>query len=131
MKKNYSKYYSEKSFWNKIKRYSARAGQKVIYPGLLLYYLMKDKKTDLKTKIIITAALGYFIFPADVIPDLTPLIGYADDFGILILTLTRVAKNLTPEIHQKARKKLADWFNQPDLTETAKVDEQIKGYLNQ
>ncbi len=69
MKSEYSKYYSEKSLWEKVRKFSKTAGVKVIYAVLLLYYAMLDKSVSTKTKLLIAASLGYFIFPADAIFD--------------------------------------------------------------
>ncbi|HPF50477.1 MAG TPA: DUF1232 domain-containing protein [Draconibacterium sp.] len=126
MKNDYSEYYSEASLWEKLKKFAKNAGAKVVYVVLLLYYTMQDSAVGLKTKISIAAALGYFIFPADAILDLTPIIGYSDDFGVLLFVLTQVARNITPEIKQKARQKLNDWFgivNPEDITE---IDNKIE-----
>ncbi len=117
MKNQYSKYYSEKSLWEKIKKFSKAAGAKVIYAVLLLYYIMQDKKVSIKTKLSITAALGYFIFPLDAVFDLTPLIGYSDDLGVLLFTISQVSSNITYETEQKAKEKIKEWFHEPDETE--------------
>ena len=59
----YSKHFSEKSLWEKIKTYSKDAGVKVVYVALLLFYVMKDDAVAIKSKLTIAAALGYFILP--------------------------------------------------------------------
>lgn len=122
MQENYGKYYSEDSLWEKLKQVAKSAGAKVVYVVLLLYYTMKEGKVGLKTKISIAAALGYFIFPADAIFDLTPLIGYSDDLGVLLFVLSQVARNVTPEIKQKANQKLNDWFGNIDAKEIIEID---------
>ncbi len=106
------KYYSEDSFWKKIMQFSKSAGATIIYGVLLLYYILKESNVSTKSKWSIIAALGYFILPTDAIFDLTPIIGYSDDLGVLLFTLSQVASNITPEVKSKARSKLADWFGQ-------------------
>ncbi|MGC9352745.1 MAG: YkvA family protein [Mariniphaga sp.] len=106
------KYFSEESLWRKIKNYSKSAGTTVVYGVLLLYYVMKDKNVTMKKKLSIAAALGYFILPTDAIFDLTPLIGYSDDLGVLLFALSQVSSGITPEIKEKARSKLAEWFGE-------------------
>ena len=59
---------------------------------------------------MIYGALGYFVLPADAIPDFVPAAGYADDLGALVMALGTVAFYVTPAIKEKARKKLEDWF---------------------
>ncbi len=117
--------FSEESLWEKIKVFSKSAGIKVIYAALLLFYVLNDKNVGLKTKISIAAALGYFILPTDAIFDLTPLIGYTDDLGVLIFMLTQVASNITSEVREKARKKLNDWFGEIDTNELQELEKNI------
>lgn len=119
------RYFSEKSLWEKIKNYSKSAGTTVVYGVLLLYYVMNDKNVTLKTKLSIAAALGYFILPTDAIFDLTPLIGYSDDLGVLLFALSQVSANITPEIKEKARKKLSDWFGEINDEELQELENKI------
>ena len=121
----YSKYYSEKSLWEKIKKVSKIAGSKVVYAVLLLYYTMQDKSVSVKTKVSIAAALGYFILPTDAIFDFTPLIGYSDDLGVLLFTLARISSGITPEVKKKAREKLQNWFGEIDETELEEIEKNI------
>jgi len=125
MQENYSKYYSEESLWGKIKQYSKAAGEKVVYAVLLLFYVLNDKGVGIKTKISIAAALGYFIFPADAIFDLTPIIGYSDDLGVLLFALSQISSNITPEIKEKARTKLKEWFGNPNEEELLELEQKI------
>ena len=125
MDDNYSKHYSEKSLWEKLKKYSKTAGSKVVYAVLLLYYGMMDKSVGLKTKLSIAAALGYFILPTDAIFDLTPIIGFSDDFGVLMFALSQISSSLTPEVKEKARKKLDEWFSEIDENELRELEDKI------
>ncbi|RIH64027.1 DUF1232 domain-containing protein [Mariniphaga sediminis] len=124
-KNQFVKYFSEESLWEKIKQFSKSAGVKVVYAVLLLYYVMNDKRVSLKTKLSIAAALGYFILPTDAIFDLTPLIGYSDDLGVLLFALTQVSSNITPEIKEKARKKLTNWFGEIKEEELRDLEDKI------
>ncbi|WP_319479662.1 DUF1232 domain-containing protein [uncultured Draconibacterium sp.] len=118
----YSKYFSEQSLWDKLKKFGKAAGAKVVYAVLLLYYTLEDKGVGLKTKLSIAAALGYFILPTDAIVDLTPIIGFSDDLGVLLFTLSAVAGSITPEIKTKAREKLNEWFGEIDPEELQDID---------
>ena len=128
MDDNFSKYYSEKSLWEKIKKFSKSAGAKVVYAALLLYYAMNDKGVSMKTKIFIAASLGYFIFPADAIFDFTPIIGYSDDLGVLLFALTQIAAIISPEIKDKARSKIKEWFAEVNENELLELEEKIGGW---
>lgn len=125
MDNQYSKYYSEESLWEKIKNFSKAAGAKVVYAVLLLYYAMIDSKVSLKTKIFIAAALGYFILPTDAIFDLTPIIGYSDDLGVLLFALKQISSAITTEVKENARKKIAEWFNETDGNELIELEEKL------
>lgn len=125
MEGKYSKYFSEKSLWEKLKKFSKSAGAKVVYAVLLLFYAMQDKNIDIKYKLTIAAALGYFILPTDAIFDLTPIFGFSDDLGVLLFALTQIASNITPEIKQKARNKLKDWFGEIDESELQDLEDKL------
>lgn len=125
MEENYSKYYSEKSLWEKIKKFSKAAGAKVVYAVLLLFYVMKDRTVGVRTNVTIAAALGYFILPTDGIFDLTPVIGYSDDLGVLIFALSQISANITPEVKEKARLKLKEWFGELDEEELQELERKI------
>ncbi len=120
----YRKHYSDASFWEKLKRYSKVAGMKVVYPALLLHYLMKSNEVPLKTKLILSAALGYFILPVDFIPDFAPLLGFTDDVGVLLLILRQMAVYITPEIKKKAREHVQKWFGESNSTELDVLDKE-------
>lgn len=106
----YAKEFSEDSFWNKLKRFAKKAGTKVVYAAMLLYYALQSPKVPVKAKAIIVGALGYFISPLDVIPDLTPGIGFSDDLGALFGALLTVAMYINDSIKSKARDKVTGWF---------------------
>ena len=94
----------------------------MVYTVLILFYAMESKNVNLRTKVSIAAALGYFILPTDAIFDLTPLIGYSDDLGILLFVLSQLASSITPEIKQKARLKVNEWFGEVDPSEISEVE---------
>ncbi len=106
----YSKEYSEESFWEKVKKYALKAGKEVIEKALMLFYCLQDKDTPKWAKGVIVAALGYFIFPMDAIPDPTPVVGFADDLGVLVAALAAVAAHIKEEHKQKAKETLKTWF---------------------
>jgi len=125
MNDQYAKYYTEESFWEKIKNFSKAAGVKVVYAVLLLYYAMKDNGVSIKTKIFIAASLGYFIMPADAIVDFTPLIGYSDDLGVLLFALKTVSSAITPFVKEQARLKIKEWFAAADEKEMTDLEQII------
>jgi uncharacterized membrane protein YkvA (DUF1232 family) len=104
--------YSETSFWDKLAKFAFAAGREVIELALQLYYAMQAPNTPSWAKAVIIAALGYFISPIDAIPDVMPVVGYADDLGVLTAALATVTSYITDDIKQKAQAKCAEWFGQ-------------------
>ena len=76
----YQKHYSEPKLFAKISRIFRKAGIKGVYYALL-YHVVTDPGTPARQKAIILGALGYFILPMDMIPDLMPLVGFTDDIA--------------------------------------------------
>ena len=111
-KQGYGKYYSQDSFWKKLLKFARNAGREVVENALSLYYTAQAPDTPAWAKTVITGALGYFIFPADAIPDLIPAVGYGDDLGALAAALAAVAAHVTPEIKDRAKEKAAEWFGE-------------------
>ncbi|MCB4762274.1 MAG: DUF1232 domain-containing protein [Sulfurovum sp.] len=101
----------ENSFWDKTKKYAKVAGEKVLEPALKMYYASKDSDTPIWAKTTIMGALGYFISPIDVIPDITPLIGYTDDLSVLMVAIAAVADHIKKEHSEKAKETLKQWFS--------------------
>ena len=104
--KNYDKYqknYSESEFWIKLKKVARKAGVKVVYAALLLYYVLRNPATPSADRAKILGALGYFILPIDLLPDFLPVAGFTDDLAALTWALYSVARNVTPEVRIMAR----------------------------
>lgn len=120
--RQHGKHYSEEGLWNKIKKYSKKAGSSVIYAVLLLYYVLQKEEVPKKEKALIVGALGYFILPLDLIPDIAPVAGYVDDIGALIAALVRVSMYIDADIKKQAKDKLHDWFGDVD---TSDIDERL------
>ena len=117
--KNYDRYekdYSDNQFWDKLRKVARRAGIKLIYFALLLYYVLKNPATPSADRAKILGALGYFILPVDLIPDFIPVAGFSDDLAALVWALYSVARNVTPEVKIQARQKLGEWFDDYDQT---------------
>lgn len=117
------KHYSDEKFWEKLKKFALRAGHSVVYTALLLYFVLQKPDLPAKARVTILAALGYFIFPLDLIPDLAAGIGFTDDLGALGVALFQVAIHIDENIKSKAKAKLVDWFG--DDVDTSDVDEKL------
>lgn len=114
------KHYSEDGLWNKIKKYSKKAGSSVIYAVLLLYFVLQKKEVPTRSKAMIIGALGYFILPFDLIPDVAAGIGYTDDIGALLAALWQVSMYIDYDVKNQAKEKLKNWFG--DDVDTSEID---------
>ena len=114
---SYANKFSQKEFVEKIARIAKRAGSKLVYAALVLYYTLQSDKVSKADKAIIIGALGYMISPIDVIPDAIPIAGLTDDLAVLLYVLKRVWTGIDPEIMQQAKEKLAKWFDEDEIAE--------------
>lgn len=108
----YKKEYSESGLWEKIASVAKKAGKKVIFYALLLYYALQSPRVSISDKAKIIGALGYFILPADIIPDFIPVGGYVDDGGVLLLVI-KMLGNIDESVKKQAEQKLTEWFDKP------------------
>ena len=111
----YKDKFSQQNFIEKIQRIAKRAGAKLVYIALILYYLMQSDKVSLKDKAIIIGALGYLISPIDVVPDAIPIAGLADDLAVLLYALGKVWSQVDDNLKDKAKEKLSQWFDEDEL----------------
>ena len=114
---SYASKFSKPEFAEKISRIAKRAGAKLVYAALILYYTLQSDKVSKSDKAIIIGALGYMISPLDVIPDAIPIAGLTDDLAVLLYVLKKVWTGIDPEIVEQARKKLSKWFDDDEIIE--------------
>ena len=96
--------------WDKTGSAFKAAGEAVLETALKLYYAAQDPETPLWARTTIYAALGYFICPVDAIADFTPMVGYADDLGVLTAAVATVVAHIKEEHVLRAKKTLRQWF---------------------
>ncbi len=116
-------HYSDDGLWDKLKNVARKAGIKVVWLVLVLYYTSTASTTPMSKKSIIYGTLGYFILPIDLIPDVVPVVGYSDDLTALVACVTAVASCITPEVKRQAEHKLHDWFGDYDRND---IDDLVK-----
>ena len=114
---NYSSKFSQSDFVEKIARIAKRAGAKLVYAALILYYTLQSDKISKTNKAMIIGALGYMISPLDVVPDAIPIAGLTDDLAVLLFVLKKVWTGIDPEIVEQAREKLSKWFDEEEISE--------------
>lgn len=79
-----------------------RVAAKIPFAGdaLALYFAARDPLTPKKTKGLMLAALGYFVLPMDVIPDVFAGVGFTDDAAVIAAVITLAGSAIRP--HHKA-----------------------------
>ena len=92
-------------FWAKAKRFAAQLP--FAEDLLTAYYCAFDRATPLPVKAALVAALAYFVLPYDVVPDMLPVLGFADDAAVLATAIRMVAAHIRPEHRDAARQALS------------------------
>jgi uncharacterized membrane protein YkvA (DUF1232 family) len=92
-------------FWRKATRVAARLP--FAEDLLAAYYCAFDQATPAHVKAALLGALAYFVLPFDFMPDILPLLGFADDAAVLLTAVRMVAAHLRPEHRAAARDALA------------------------
>jgi uncharacterized membrane protein YkvA (DUF1232 family) len=114
---SYGNKFSQSDFVEKISRVAKRAGSKLVYAALILFYTLQSDKVSLKDKAMIVGALGYLISPIDVVPDAIPIVGLGDDLTVLLYVLKTVWTDVDPSIKENAKEKLSQWFDDDEIGE--------------
>jgi uncharacterized membrane protein YkvA (DUF1232 family) len=89
-------------FWQKARRVAVRLP--FAEDLLAAWYCAFDRDTPMQVKAALIGALAYFVLPFDAIPDVMPMLGFADDAAVLATALRLVASHLRPE-HRAAAKR--------------------------
>jgi len=105
-------HYSDEKFWDKLMKYAKKAGEKSVYYSLLLYFTAKNPEVPKSAKLTIIGALGYLIFPIDLIPDFIPVIGLADDASLIVYALYQVMSHVDDSAKQQAHEQMKSWFGE-------------------
>src|ERR1051325_5394830 len=91
-----------RGFWRKLKRFAARLP--FTEDLLAAYYCAFDRDTPFQVKAALLGALAYFVLPFDAIPDMMPMLGFADDAAVLAPARRLVASHMRPEHREAARR---------------------------
>ena len=118
----YKDKFTQSGFIEKISKVAKRAGAKLVYAALILYYTLQSDTVSLKDKTMIVAALGYLISPLDVIPDAIPIAGLGDDLGVLLYVLRKVWTDIPEDVKAKAHEKLSKWFDEEEVKEADTIN---------
>ena len=119
---SYKDKFTQSGFIEKISKIAKRAGSKLVYAALILYYTLQSESVSLKDKTMILAALGYLISPLDVMPDAIPIAGLSDDLGVLLYVLRKVWTDIPEDVKEKAHNKLTKWFDEEEVKDADSIN---------
>jgi uncharacterized membrane protein YkvA (DUF1232 family) len=95
----------KRRFWQKLRTLAARLP--FAEDLIAAHYCAFDHQTPVHVKAALIGAIAYFVLPADVIPDVLPIVGYTDDAAMLAAAIRLVAQHITPDHRVAARQTLA------------------------
>ena len=119
---SYKDKFTQSGFIEKISKIAKRAGSKLVYAALILYYTLQSESVSLKDTTMILAALGYLISPLDVMPDAIPIAGLSDDLGVLLYVLRKVWTDIPEDVKEKAHNKLTKWFDEEEVKDADSIN---------
>ena len=105
-------HYSEKKFIDKFKKFGGGLGYKAIQAAATLFVALKSPDMPKANKLIVLGALGYFIFPIDLIADFLPLVGLTDDAFIILTALGKVYLSITDDMKFEAKQLIDSKFDE-------------------
>jgi len=126
----YVQEFRDSEFWSKLKKFARKAGSKLTYIALMLFYTLKKPSTPKWAKAAIAGAIAYFIIPIDAVADFLPVVGLTDDLGVLTAALFSVAAYVDDEVKEEAKEKLYQWFGEEEeegehLVHVIQIDQQL------
>lgn len=102
------KHYSDKKFLGKMKGFGGGLGYKALHAATTLFVALKSPDMPKANKLIMLGALGYFIFPLDLVADFLPLAGLTDDTFVILAALAKVYTSITDEMKIEADEWIED-----------------------
>lgn len=98
----YEREYTAAGFWAKLGAAAGKAGRELIEKTLWLYFAAQRPQTPAWAKATVYGALGYFILPADLVPDPVPLGGFIDDLAILAFAVATIASHIDADVRRRS-----------------------------
>ena len=93
-----------RGFWDKVRRTLGRVP--FLDEAVAAYYCATDSKTPRRVQAVLLGALGYFVVPADMIPDFIAGLGFSDDAAVLAAAIGAVRRHVTDDHRARAREVL-------------------------
>jgi uncharacterized membrane protein YkvA (DUF1232 family) len=91
-------------FWTKMRKAAKRTS--FAREAVAAYYCAADPAAPTRVRLILLAALAYFIMPVDAIPDFIAGLGFTDDAAVLFAAWRAVGPEIKDHHRERARAKL-------------------------
>jgi uncharacterized membrane protein YkvA (DUF1232 family) len=100
----------EAGLFRKFRAKLKRVGRRIPFAEDILaaYFCTLDPATPNRVRLVLLGAIAYFVMPLDVLPDLLPLVGFADDAALLLAAVSQVAGSINESHREQARAALRD-----------------------
>ena len=94
---------AEEKVHKKFKEYKTKNRSRIPFINELetLYDYLTSGNVSGKHKAIIIGCLLYFINPLDLVPDITPVFGFADDFALVTFVFKYLSKQAKEKLESK------------------------------
>jgi uncharacterized membrane protein YkvA (DUF1232 family) len=99
------------NFDSKLKEVRSQGRGNVADMATKLWNYFGSEAVPNQAKALAGVALLYFILPYDLVPDATPLLGYADDLAMMAVALRRASAMVG--IAKSSRENFRDHYNMP------------------
>lgn len=104
--RSYSRHYTDDAFWSKLRTLPSSAGRALLLKALLLWELLLAPEAPAWVRAAILGVLGYLILPLDAVPDVLPVVGYADDAAAMTALLVHVDHLVGDDLKLRAEERL-------------------------
>lgn len=97
--------------WDRIIRFSRKAGRDATRTALLFYYTLRDGELATTEKALLYAGIIYVIVPADFLSRrILGILGVLDDIAVSAWIYKKILDKITPEIRSRTEETLTAWF---------------------
>ena len=100
----------QRTFWPKLRKVAVSLP--FVEDLLAAYYCAFDRGTPRHVQAALVGAIGYFVLPFDVIPDMLPILGFTDDAAMLAGVIRLFAAHITPAHRDAARRTIGSGLNE-------------------
>jgi uncharacterized membrane protein YkvA (DUF1232 family) len=80
----------------------------------LLWRLFRDKRVELKTKLLVGGLIAYIASPIDLLPDFIPMVGKIDDVAVVFFAMNKIINDVPQEVI------LSNWTGKEDIIKIVK-----------